>query len=305
MPLRNHPGRAAWLLACMALLVLAGTLSGCTFFIDHLVPHHANAGDRLALRNPDGTAPLPGNLQVLFGTIPTPSILRQSPEELVVEIPPGVEGDVRVSVWQGLFLASNIEPFRVDAEPIIYRIIAFGDSLVGPWVYHSDMLDTMLNADVGPSLVINEGKAGETLSEGALRLGDVLSIHSGVGYIYILEGANDVKDGTNTPVGEMLVSLDQMIDLVDSYSLVPILVTVPPRTRDALLEDQTWPTTEDWNSALRNYAIFNHINWVDLHQAFVTEPGWESFLDEFGLHLTLEGQHFVADVLYSAVVPLL
>ncbi len=305
MSSRNHLARAARLLACIALLALSETLSGCIFYIDHLVPTHANAGDRVALRNPDGIDPLPDNLQVLFGTTPSRTILRRDPEEIVAEIPPGVAGDVKVSVWQGVYLASNIRPFHVDAEPIVYRIIAYGDSLVGPWVYHSDMLDTMLNADVGPSLVINEGKAGETLAEGASRLGDVLSIHSGVGYIYILEGANDVKDTHNTPLSEMLASLDQMVDLADSYSLVPILLTVPPRTRSAVFDDQTWPTTEDWNNVLRNYAVFNHITCVDLHQAFVDQPDWESFLDDYGLHLTLEGQHFVADVLYAAIVPLL
>jgi lysophospholipase L1-like esterase len=167
------------------------------------------------------------------------------------------------------------------------------------------MLDTMLNENVGPSLVINEGKAGETLSEGAQRLGSVLSIHTGVEYIYILQGANDVSDDTNTPVGQMLVFLEQMVDQANTHSLHPILLTVPPRTREALSYDQTWPTTEDWNNALRDYAIVNGIDLVDLHQAFVIQPGWESFLEEFGLHLTVEGQEFVAEVMYSAVAPLL
>jgi len=232
-------------------------------------------------------------------------MLSHTPNEIVVEVPPGLQGEVNVSVWLGMFMVSNIRPFRVDTEPIVYRILAFGDSLVGPWVYHTHILDTLLNENIGPSLVINEGKAGETLSEGAQRLGQVLSIHSGVEYMYILEGANDVSDGTNTPIGQMLTSLEQMMDEAITHSLYPILLTVPPRTRQALLYDQTWPTTEDWNDALRTYAIGNGIDWVDLHQAFVTQPGWESFLDENGLHLTPEGQQFVAEVLYSAVTPLL
>jgi len=302
---RAHTRIAARTLAWIALLTLPATLSGCIFYIDHLVPHHANVGDRLVLRNPDGAEPLPSQLKVQFANTWPQSILSRNPKEILVEIPPGLEGEVRVSVRLGLFLVSNIKPFRVDTEPIVYRILAFGDSLVGPWVYHTHMLDTMLNENVGPSLVINEGVAGETLSEGALRLGDVLSTHSGVEYIYILEGANDVSDETNTPVGQMLAALEQMMDQASTHSLYPILLTVPPRTREALLHDQTWPTIEDWNNVLRNYAMANGIDWVDLHQALVTQPGWESFLDEFGLHLTPEGQEFVAEVMYSAVAPLL
>lgn len=305
MVCRTHPRIAARILAWIAFLAFPVTLSGCIFYIDHLVPHHANAGDRLVLRNPEGTEPLPGDLRVRFGTTVPRYMLSHTPNEIVVEVPPGLQGEVNVSVWLGMFMVSNIRPFRVDTEPIVYRILAFGDSLVGPWVYHTHILDTLLNENIGPSLVINEGKAGETLSEGAQRLGQVLSIHSGVEYMYILEGANDVSDGTNTPIGQMLTSLEQMMDEAITHSLYPILLTVPPRTRQALLYDQTWPTTEDWNDALRNYAIGNGIDWVDLHQAFVTQPGWESFLDENGLHLTPEGQQFVAEVLYSAVTPLL
>ena len=310
MACRTGPRISARILSWIALLTLPATLSGCIFYIDHFVPHHANVGDRLALRNLGGGEPLPSQMRVLFANAAPQSILSQSvliqnPDEIVVEIPPGLEGEVRVSVWLGVFPVSNFRPFRVDTEPIVYRILAFGDSLVGPWVYHTRILDTMLNENVGPSLVINEGKSGETLSEGAERLGYVLSLHSGVEYIYILQGANDVYDGRNTPIGQMLASLEQMMDQASTHSLHPILVAVPPRTRQALLYDQTWPTTEDWNDAMHNYALANGIDWVDLHQAFVTQPGWESFLDEEGLHLTTAGQEFVAEVLYSAVTPLL
>jgi lysophospholipase L1-like esterase len=280
-------------------------LNGCVFQIDYLVPLHANVGDRIALRNPAGGDFVPLPWQVLFDITMTETIIRQSPEEIVVEIPPGLEGAVRVTVWLGSLPVSNIKLLTVDTEPIVHRVLAFGDSLVGPWAFHPSILDTLLNENIGPSLVINEGKAGETLSEGAQRLAEVLSTHKGVQYIYILQGANDVYDGTNTPIGEMLVALDQMMALARTHSLYPILLTVPPRTRTALLNDQTWPTTEDWNDALRGYAIANGIDWVDLYQAFVAQPDWESFLQEYGLHLTAEGNEFIADTMYSAVAPLL
>ena len=296
---------AARILVWTTLLTLPGALNGCIFYIDHFVPHHANEGDRLVLRNPERTEPLPSELRVRFGTTVPRYMVSYNPNEIVVEVPPGVEGEVGVSVWLGVFPVSNIKSFRVDTEPILYRILAFGDSLVGPWVYHTHMLDTMLNENIGPSVVVNEGKAGETLSQAPQRLDHVLSIHTGVEYIYILEGANDVSDNNNTPIGLMLDGLEEMVDQADMHSLYPILVTVPPRTRQALLFDQSWPTTEDWNDALRNFAFVNGIWWVDLYQAFVSQPGWESFLDEDGLHLTPEGQEFVAEVMYSAVTPLL
>jgi lysophospholipase L1-like esterase len=287
------------------LVTLPGTLGGCTFHIDYLVPHHANAGDLLAVRTEGGSQSIPHDFRVMFSDTPSELILKQTPEEVVVEIPSGLDGEVSVSFWAGPVLVSNTKRFRIDAEPIVYRILGFGDSLMGPRTYHTHRLDNMLNENVGPSLVINEGKAGETISEGAQRLGDVLSIHYGVEYMYILEGANDVTDQRNTPLGQMLSALEQMIDTASAYSITPVLLTLPPRTAEALFYDQTWPTTADWNNALRDYAVLNGIEWVDLHQAFVDQPEWESFLDEFGLHLSEQGQEFVAQLMYPVVASLL
>jgi lysophospholipase L1-like esterase len=306
MACRAHPRTPGRILARIGLFVLAGILSGCMINIDHLVPRHGNEGDRLVLRNPKGSQSLPDTLTVRFGQTRPRDILSQTPTEVVVEVPNGLTGNTSVSIWlDGLIPISNLKTFRVDAEPILYRILGFGDSLVGPWIYHTHVLDKMLNENIGPSVVINEGKAGEIMSEGAERLGHVLAIHTGVQYIFLLEGANDVSDQTNTPISEMLASLDQMITLVDSYSLYAMIVTVPPRTREALLNDQAWPTTEDWNDALYNYAFVNGIDLVDLHQAFYTQPDWETFLHEDGLHLSPEGQDFVTEVMYDAIAPLL
>lgn len=305
MAFRKHPVSVTRALAFVILVSLPGILGGCVIYIDHLVPHHGNAGDRLAVRTADGTEPLSDYHHVMFSSIPSGLTLRRTAGEVVVVVPDGLDGEIPVSVWAGLVLVSNIKSFRVDTEPIVYRILGFGDSLMGPWAYHTRILDRMLNENVGPSLVINEGKAGETLSEGAQRLGEVLSTHDGVKYIYILEGANDVADSHNTPLGEMLSALDQMMDLASAYSVEPILLTVPPRTGTALSYDRTWPKTEDWNDALRNYAILNGFEWFDLHQAFLSQPGWESLLAPDGLHLSDEGQAFVAQVMYPVVASLL
>ena len=305
MAFRKDPVRMAPAIVFVILVTLPGMLGGCAFYIDRLVPHHGNAGDRLAVRTTEGAEPLSEYHRVMFSDIPSESIFRQTAEEVVVVVPSGLAGDVPVSVWAGSMLVSNIRPFHVDVEPIVYRILGFGDSLMGPRTYHTHLLDRILNENVGPSLVINEGRAGETMSEGAQRLGDVLSTHSGVQYVYILEGANDVADWRNTPLGEMLSALDQMMDLANAYSIEPILLTIPPRTGEALSYDQTWPTTADWNNALRDYAILNGFEWFDLHDAFVAQPDWKSFLLDDGLHLSEQGQAFVAQLMYPVVASLL
>jgi lysophospholipase L1-like esterase len=305
MGISERLGRECRALACWVLVGWTAGLSGCLFQIEHLVPDHANVGDRIVLRNPYGTEPLQSPLSVLFANVMIESIVRQSAQEIVVEIPAGLEGKVAVSVWLSSLPVSNIADFQVDSQPILHRIIAYGDSLVGPWAYHPQILDGMLNQSVGPSLVINEGKAGETVSEGARRLEEVLSTHIGVRFLYFLEGANDVSDSRNSPIPAMLSALDDMVDLAAAYAVRPILVTLPPKTRHALLIDRVPPTTEDWNHALREYALFNGIDWIDLHQAFVSRPDWESLLLEDGLHLSPEGQVFVAETVYSGLTLLL
>ena len=103
----------------------------------------------------------------------------------------------------------------------------------------------------------------------------------------------------------MLGALDQMMDLASTHAVYPILLTLPPRAGNSLLYDQTPPTTESWNEALRSYAISNGYEWIDLYQAFLNQPDWESLLDDGGLHLSQEGQVFVAETVYSVLAPLL
>ncbi len=294
--------RGPGLLVC---LILAAGAHGCLFRIERFVPEHGNSGDLVALRDADGARALPEDLFVLFGGWPSPRIPFQSPVEIVAEIPGQARGVVPVSVWHGLQIISNVKAFQIDTVPLQYHILAFGDSLVGPWIRHPQMLDEMLNEDVAPCVVINEGNAGEVLAKGAERLPHVLAVHEPLEVLYILQGANDVTDATNTPLDDMLAALQEMLALAETHSIRPILLTLPPRTRNALAEDQMSPTTEEWNDLLRAFTVENQIDLVDIYQAFVAEPDWESLLVEDGLHFNEEGQRLVAETVYAAMVPLL
>lgn len=292
------------LLACAALASLFHLQAGC-ISIETLVPSHGNTGDRVALRDLDGQIPLSGEIRVSFGILKTDATVLRTREQVVVPVPPGVQGTVPVTLWVNGSLASNSRTFRVDPEPITLRILAFGDSLVGPTCYHPEVLDQLLNESVGHALVINEGRYGETIQQGTERLPTVLDIHSGLGYLYLLEGANDLHDWKNTPLADMRTCLRQMIHQAEGASVRPVLLTLPPRTRQALLDDRTPPTTEQWNAALRQMAAEDNIACADLYEAFLAEPDWETLLLEDGLHMSEPGWNLAAQVLYDLFLLLL
>lgn len=89
-------------------------------------------GDLLVLRAVERAEFLPNYLHVMFSATPSQSIRWQDSEEIVVEMPSGPAGEVAVSVWLGLIPVSNITSFCAELEPIVYRILAFGDSMGDP-----------------------------------------------------------------------------------------------------------------------------------------------------------------------------
>ncbi len=299
--------RTLIIISCLLTLCLGLFQTGCVS-IETVVPHHANVGDKIAIRDHDKFIPLDIDLYAMFGAVlggvKSSSVFMHDERQLVVTVPDGLAGATQVSIWSNGSMISSPVPFQVDTVPIEVRILAYGDSLVSN-AFHPQLLDNMLNENVRPSLVINEGLASETLQGGAMRLETVLSIHNGVQYIYILEGTNDVSDYRNTPIETMLTSLNQMINIAHNAGISVLLATIPPRKDPYLLYDQTSPTTEEWNAALSAYADTNGIQLVDLHGAFMAEPDWESLLHEDGLHFSREGWNFVANELYSIYLPLL
>ncbi len=289
--------------SCLLALSLGLLTTGC-LSIDAVVPYHANVGDKVAIRDYDLFIPLGTELFAEFGDTRSSSVFMHDERQLVVTVPEGLHGNTEVSIWSNGSLISSPAPFRVDTVPIDVRILAYGDSLIMD-SYHPKTLDTMLNADGIQALVINEGWSGETLQGGAMRIETILSIHDGVDYMYIIEGTNDVTDQNNTPISEMLTSLDQMIGIAQDAEISVLLTTVPPRTGPSLLKDQTSPTVEEWNAELLTYAGTNGIQVLDLYAVFMADPDWESLLHEDGIHFTKRGWDLVAAELYSVYSPLL
>ncbi len=312
--MKNTPCRklSSAILCCLVSAWLGTSQTGC-ILVDTVVPHHANVGEKIVLRTRGIPIHLSGELYAKFDngdlyalprTGPFSSVIEHDQNQLEITVPSGIEGETVISLWSGDSLVSSPFPFRIDTVPYDVRILAFGDSLVRN-AFHSHLLDKMLNREICPALVINEGLGGETLQEGALRLETVLSFHKGVGYIYLLEGANDISDNRNTPIGTMIASLAQMIDLIQDAGIHPIVMTTPPRSGPSLENDQTSPTTEEWNRELISYSAAHGIQLVDLYGAFVAEPAWESLLSKDGLHLSKTGWELTAEKLYAAFSPLL
>jgi len=273
--------------------------------LDRVIPEHSNSGDRVTVEDWDGSIPTEGNVQLRFGPTSAQSIYIWEPSRVVVTVPQGLSGSAPISLWVNGKMVSNVLRFIVDVTPLVYRILAFGDSLVGPTAWYPQELDTLLNNSEGPAQVINAGESGETIQEGAARFSSTLLIYDHAGFVFIEEGANDVTDTANTPLPLMETALDQMVQTARSHGVTPLIMTLPPRTRAALLIDQTPPTTQDWNQSIRDYALATGTLLIELYDAILSQPEWESLLDEGGLHLSTAGNEFVANYLYQLFLPLL
>jgi len=199
-------------------------------------------------------------------------------------------------------------------------IICFGDSLTAG--YQSPSLGDV--TDKGPTpygrylqerlgnraTVIVSGNCGEVTSDMVRRFGsDVLA--QAPAYVVLLGGTNDL--GWQTEPATIARNVQDMCERAKASGIRPVVVTVPsiradPGATEESHDARAWLRShisrrQDLNRLLMAYCRANQIPCVDLF-AVTSEPGTFMLAARYsndGLHLTTEGYHRLADLLYDEV----
>lgn len=188
------------------------------------------------------------------------------------------------------------------------RYIGFGDSITYGTINHEDApqlgyiprLDALLDANLAPSEVINEGLGGEETSGGLLRIGTVIALRK-ARYILIMEGTNDVT--FLRPVAESIGNLRSMLNQCLSYGLLPVLATIVPR-RDAKWAVESYRIIHnELNASIRRLAAEVSVPLADMDKAFAdyVPGGPEALLSEDLKHPNETGYQVMAKT-WAAVI---
>ncbi len=304
---RTHRGRGAirfdhvGIPFCLVLACIAG-LAGCSpqMQIENIEPDSSNVGDIIVIQG-YGFGPDQGASTVLFPSGRTAEILTWSDFEIAAIVPQGVPFGylwVTVNVMEAALPPFDSSLLLVEADPIQYRILAFGDSITsgvgttnGGYTYY---LESLLDAEEGSTVVINAGVGAELTLEGLERFESTLTKWNDLQTVLLLEGTNDVTDSSGAgPLDSIVSNLREMIHIArDDHGLQLVLGTLPPRLDS--IGDQESPTTNELVVAIRDLAVEEDVLLADHYQNFVEMEEWENYFSD-ALHPNDQGYQVLAD----------
>lgn len=286
----------------LLLLACAVCLAACSpqMKIENIEPDSSNVGDIVVIQG-YGFGPDQGPSTVLFSSGQTAEILTWSNFEITAVVPQGVPFgylSVTLNVMEAGLPRFDSHLLLVEADPIQYRILAFGDSITsgvatpyGGYTYH---LESLLDAEEGSTVVINAGVGAERTLEGLERFESTLTKWNDIQTVLLLEGTNDVTDSSGAgPLDSIVSNLREMIRIArDDYGLQLVLGTLLPRL--SYTNDQESPTTSELVVAIRDLAVEEDVLLADHYQNFLEMEEWEDYFFDI-LHPNDQGYEALAD----------
>lgn len=283
---------------CRPLLVVSALFlwMGCNPNVERLVPDVGNVGDVIDIRDPaEGSLELEGT--VLFDSMEA-LVLYRSSEDLFVEVPAGIAGEVPVQV---VILGQESDPlaFLVLDGVELFKILCFGDSII--YLGVPEALQGLMDEDpywsgLNP-VALNHGRAAEAAARLKTRLRWSRALEFQAPHIAIfLEGTNDVSDDAAIRMEDIQESVAGMLEEAILRGVDLVVCTLLPRV--GTCGDAVSPTTEEFNQWLRSYADGLGIPLVDVYEDFVSTPGWEAvFFNEDCTHPNEQGRQRIAELL--------
>jgi lysophospholipase L1-like esterase len=185
--------------------------------------------------------------------------------------------------------------------------IAFGDSITAGVGDEEDLggypfrLETLLDQQVTPSTVLNEGYPGETTFQGVNRIDGVLQ-QDQARYILLMEGTNDIYLHYSTE--SIAFNLGVMIDKSRAFGTLPVLATIIPLRNlpgDPMVDPGNLATM-DLNDRIRQLAQDKGVTLVDQFQAFSNYPDYRYTLYSDFHHPNGQGYDLMAETWFNGVL---
>lgn len=272
-------------------------LAGCGPSVEKVVPDRASVGNVIDLRDPIHKS-LGAQGVVHFGPVEGAIVLNWGPEDVFVQVPAGLTGDVSVYVEIYELRSNTIELSILESSPLL-RIMCFGDSIFYLGVPETLQILLDQHPDLGRlnPVVMNQGRSAEPVSRDATwtRWSNALDYYD-LDVAVLLEGTNDVSDEPGVSMADIQQSVMRLIDEGMLRGMDLVLCTLLPRV--GACGDAESPTTEEFNGWLASYARGRGIPLVDVYEGFVSTLGWEQiYFDADCMHPNGQGKERIGELL--------
>ncbi len=184
---------------------------------------------------------------------------------------------------------------QIEKQP---RAVLFGDSIIEGWSSQDPNFFTENN-------FVGRGIGGQTTSQILVRMrNDVVNLHPD--YVVILAGVNDIalNDGDAIDIENAVGSIKSMCEIARANGIIPIVCSLLCSTRCYWRPEVTdaYEQIQQFNSLLKNYALANHIEYVDYFSLLAGEDG--KIRPEYSkdtVHPTLEGYKKMEEYLLTFI----
>ncbi len=310
----EHKGQQAFsLLLILAMTCLTGCPPTINIDIERVEPNHSDNGDIVVIQG-YGFGLDQASSTVSFSSTEATDITSWADNAIGVRVPGSLPYDAMAVTVR--VLPDNVEghsfatsPFRTAS--ITHRLLAFGDSitkgnLLAPQENYGHHIESILDSEKGPSVVINSGVNAEGTHAGLARFESSLNTWNDIEYVLLMEGTNDVTDTTPVSLESSIANLRDMINIarVEEHDLTVVLGTILPR--QSYGTDQESPTTYELVEAIRDlyldeYSLDDKVILADHYQYFIDTESWEQYFQD-GLHPNQQGYELLADSWYYGVL---
>jgi len=158
-------------------------------------------------------------------------------------------------------------------------------------------LETLIDANIRESQVVNRGVPGEKSAEGLSRINSVISTDKAK-TIFLMEGTNDVKD-TDISMSTTAFNLKKMAERCLDFGMSVFLASIIPKqpweglTKDRILE---------LNGLIKSVASGLNIYFVDQFQAFINYyDKWQKLYSD-STHPNEKGYQLMAETWYNSLI---
>lgn len=194
----------------------------------------------------------------------------------------------------------------------VTRFVAFGDSITeglkslgavllipNPTGSYPFQLESMLVSryTAQTPVVLDEGVGGETIQQGVIRLGAVLS-GDALGALLLLEGANDLNAGGAGAIPTVISGLQTMVRDARARGLPVFLATLLPQ-RPGGSRAGAVSLIAPTNDQIRGLAAAEGAVLVDVYTAFGGSP--DPGIGDDGLHPNTIGNQMIAQTFFDAI----
>ncbi|MBP1043559.1 esterase [Vagococcus sp. BWB3-3] len=179
------------------------------------------------------------------------------------------------------------------------KLFLFGDSITAGYFEHeiTDLLTLPVQRGLADIEVVNAGMPGDTTADGLARMATFV-LRYNPDYVTVFFGANDGAIDCPIAIEEYQANLNEIISRIGPLK---VLLLSPPYTSQRYNHNRPLEQMRGFVLGAEAVALETGVLFVNVQAEMIQTGDPESLLQEDGLHFSLKGYDFLANLILSGI----